>query len=277
MNSVFQLVCPLCGAPLAADGKQCVCPQKHSFDFARQGYLHLLPVQQKHSLHPGDTKEMLMARRRFLDKGYYEPIGQQVADAICRYAPSKAPVIADIGCGEGYYTAMLRQRCHASCIGIDIAKDGVRMACSRDKSILWLVAMVALLLVEAAVPGLVSIWFAIGALAALISALFHAPVWLQLVWFLAVSILALVLTRPFVKKYVNSRTTPTNADMGIGKDAVVTERIDNLHGNGAVLLEGKTWTARMADETQTAEKGETVRVLRIEGVKLIVERAVKDT
>lgn len=144
-------------------------------------------------------------------------------------------------------------------------------------SILWLVAMVALLLVEAAVPGLVSIWFAIGALAALISALFHAPIWLQLVWFLAVSILALVLTRPFVKKYVNSRTTPTNADMGIGKDAVVTERIDNLHGNGAVLLEGKTWTARMADETQTAETGETVRVLRIEGVKLIVERAVKDS
>ena len=150
MNSVFQLVCPLCGAPLAADGKQCVCPQKHSFDFARQGYLHLLPVQQKHSLHPGDTKEMLMARRRFLDKGYYEPIGQQVADVICRYAPSKAPVIADIGCGEGYYTAMLRQRCHASCIGIDIAKDGVRMACSRDKSILWLVATASSLPLQSA-------------------------------------------------------------------------------------------------------------------------------
>ena len=140
-------------------------------------------------------------------------------------------------------------------------------------SVFWLVAMVVLLIIEAAVPGLISIWFAIGALAALISALFHAPVWLQLVWFLAVSILTLVLTRPLVKKYVNSRTTPTNADMGIGKDAVVTERIDNLHAKGAVLLDGKTWTARMNNEMQKAEVGETVRVLRIEGVKLIVEKA----
>ena len=143
--------------------------------------------------------------------------------------------------------------------------------------VLWLVAMVVLLVVEAAVPGLVSIWFALGALAALISSLFHAPVWLQLVWFLLVSVVSLILTRPLVKKYVNSRTTPTNADMVIGKDAIVTEAIDNLHGKGAVLLEGKTWTARMADETQTAETGKTVRVLRIEGVKLIVENKTEQT
>ena len=143
--------------------------------------------------------------------------------------------------------------------------------------VLWLVAMVVLLVVEAAVPGLVSIWFALGALAALISSLFHAPVWLQLVWFLLVSVVSLILTRPLVKKYVNSRTTPTNADMVIGKDAIVTETIDNLHGKGAVLLEGKTWTARMADETQTAEAGKKVRVLRIEGVKLIVENKTEQT
>ena len=140
-------------------------------------------------------------------------------------------------------------------------------------SVFWLVAMVVLLIVEAAVPGLISIWFAIGALAALISALFHAPIWLQLVWLLVVSILTLILTRPFVKKYVNSRITPTNADMGIGKEAVVTEQIDNLHAKGSVLLDGKTWTARMGDDTKKAEVGETVRVLRIEGVKLIVEKA----
>ena len=138
------------------------------------------------------------------------------------------------------------------------------------QTIFWLVAMVILLVIEAVVPGLISIWFALGALAALISALFHAPIWLQLVWFVLVSVLTLVLTRPLVKKYVNSRTTPTNADMGIGKDAVVTERIDNLHAKGAVLLDGKTWTARMAGENEIAEVGETVRVLRIEGVKLIV-------
>ena len=140
-------------------------------------------------------------------------------------------------------------------------------------SVVWLIAMVVLLVIEAAVPGLVSIWFALGALAALISALLHAPLWLQVVWFVAVSVVTLILTRPLVRKYINSRTTPTNADMGIGKDAVVTERIDNLHASGAVRLDGKTWTARMDDETQYAEAGETVRVLRIEGVKLIVTHA----
>ena len=141
-------------------------------------------------------------------------------------------------------------------------------------SVMWLVAMVVLLIIEAAVPGLISIWFALGALAALISALCHAPFWLQIVWFLVVSILSLILTRPLAKKYVNGRVTPTNADMVIGKDAVVSERIDNLHAKGSVLLDGKTWTARMSDETLNAEKGETVRVLRIEGVKLIVKKLV---
>ena len=139
-------------------------------------------------------------------------------------------------------------------------------------AVFWLIAMVALMAVEAAVPGLISIWFAIGALAALISAMFHAPLWLQIVWFVLVSILSLALTRPLVRKYVNSRTTPTNADMGIGKDAVVTEEIDNLHGKGAVTLDGKIWTARMEQEEQRAVPGEIVRILRIEGVKLIVER-----
>ena len=145
---------------------------------------------------------------------------------------------------------------------------------SFSMSVIWLIAMVILLVVEAMVPGLISIWFAIGALAALISALFHAPVWLQLVWFFAISILTLVLTRPFVKKYVNSRVTPTNADVVIGKDAVVTERIDNLHAQGAVMLDGKVWTARTEKDQVTVEAGETVRVLRIEGVKLIVEAKV---
>lgn len=138
-------------------------------------------------------------------------------------------------------------------------------------SAIWLIAMVLLLIVEALVPGLVSIWFALGALAALISSLFHAPLWLQLTWFFAVSILSLVLTRPFVRKYVNSRVTPTNADMVLGKDAVVTERIDNLHGQGAVMLEGKVWTARTKQDNVIVESGEKVRVIKIEGVKLIVE------
>ena len=137
-------------------------------------------------------------------------------------------------------------------------------------SAFWLVAMVLLLIIEMIVPGIVSIFFAFGALAALIAALLLAPMWLQLAWFFAVSILTLILTRPFVKKYVNSRVTPTNADMAVGRDAIVTEAIDNLHAKGAVMLDGKIWTARTEKDTVVINAGEIVRILRIQGVKLIV-------
>jgi len=136
----------------------------------------------------------------------------------------------------------------------------------------WLVAMVVLLAVEAAVPGLVSIWFAVGALAALLSSLFGAPLWLQLLWFVVVSVLALWLTRPLVKKYVNSRVQPTNADSLIGRDCVVTEEIDNIRGLGAVKVRGQVWTARTGSDDEKAAVGDVVRVLRIEGVKLIVKK-----
>lgn len=135
----------------------------------------------------------------------------------------------------------------------------------------WLVAMVVLLVIEGAVPGLVSIWFALGALAALIAAILKAPLWLQILWFLIVSIASLCLTRPMAKKYVNARTQPTNADMLIGKECVVTEAIDNLMGQGAVKVGGKVWTARTAEENGKAELGALMTVVRIEGVKLIVE------
>jgi membrane protein implicated in regulation of membrane protease activity len=135
----------------------------------------------------------------------------------------------------------------------------------------WLIAMVVLLIVEGLAPGLVSIWFALGALAALISALLGAPVWLQIVWFLLVSIVTLALTRPLARKYVNGRIVATNADMLVGKECVVTERIDNVLGTGAVTVGGKIWTARMADPEGKAETGERMEVLRIEGVKLIVK------
>ena len=137
--------------------------------------------------------------------------------------------------------------------------------------VIWLIAMVALLIIEAVVPGLISIWFALGALAALLSALLHAPLWLQIVWFLVVSIAALVLTRPLAVKYVNSRTQPTNADVLIGRECVVTEEIDDVLGTGAVTVSGKVWTARTGKEGLRLMKGDRARVLRIEGVKLIVE------
>ena len=140
-----------------------------------------------------------------------------------------------------------------------------------NMSVMWLIVMVVLLVVEGIVPGLVSIWFAVGALAALIAALVGAPLWLQVLWFVVVSVAALILTRPLARKYINARVKPTNADMLIGKDCVVTEEIDNLRGTGAVSVDGKIWTARMAAEDGRAAAGEVRRILRIEGVKLIVE------
>lgn len=139
-------------------------------------------------------------------------------------------------------------------------------------TVVWLVAMIALLVLEASVPGLVSIWFALGAFAAMLSSLLNAPLWLQFVWFALVSLVSLWLTRPFVKKFVNSRVTPTNLDMVLGQDCVVVEDIDNVMGTGAVSVGGKEWTARMDAAGQSASKGDVVRALRIEGVKLIVTK-----
>ena len=138
-----------------------------------------------------------------------------------------------------------------------------------NMSIVWVVIMVVFLVVEAATAGLTGIWFAIGALAALIAALFGAPIWLQLVWFFVVSVVTLYFTRPLVLKYVNSRSQPTNADMVIGKEALVTEAIDNVESAGAVAVGGKVWTAR-SENGEPIEVGSIVTVLRIEGVKLIV-------
>ena len=139
-------------------------------------------------------------------------------------------------------------------------------------AVVWLIAMAVFLIVEGIVPGLVSIWFALGALAALIAAMVGAPLWLQLVWFVLVSIAALALTRPLARKSVNGRVTPTNADRILGRECVVRETIDNLRGTGAVAVDGKVWTARMLNENETAREGETVIARRIDGVKLIVEK-----
>lgn len=139
-------------------------------------------------------------------------------------------------------------------------------------AVVWLIAVAVFLIVEGIVPGLVSIWFALGALAALIAAMVGAPLWLQLVWFVLVSIAALALTRPLARKYVNGRVTPTNADRILGRECVVRETIDNLRGTGAVAVDGKVWTARMLNENETAREGETVIARRIDGVKLIVEK-----
>ena len=139
----------------------------------------------------------------------------------------------------------------------------------------WVVALVVFLIVEAVTAGLVSIWFVFGSLVALICAALGAAVWLQIFWFVIVSVATLVLTRPLVKRYVDSRSVATNADRSSGRAAVVTERIDNLAATGAVKLDGVVWTARSTDDAVAIETGERVTVRAIEGVKLIVERSVR--
>ena len=134
----------------------------------------------------------------------------------------------------------------------------------------WLAVMVIFLVIEAMVPGLVSIWFAGGALVAFVLGLAGTPLWVQIVVFLVVSFLLVVSLRPLSRKYFNRDRTRTNAQSVIGKHAVVKERIDNLAAQGLVTVDGMDWTARAAEEGQIIETGETVEILRIEGVKLIV-------
>lgn len=139
-------------------------------------------------------------------------------------------------------------------------------------SLFWLVAMVLFGVLEAVTVGLTSVWFALGALGALAAAAASAPVIVQIVVFLGVSFLTLLLVRPLAQHYVNDRKVATNADRVIGREAVVTEDIDNIQGKGRVSISGADWTAR-AEDDQPIPAGSTVRVLRIEGVKVIVAPA----
>ena len=141
--------------------------------------------------------------------------------------------------------------------------------------IFWVAAIILFLVVEAATAGLTCIWFALGSVAALLTAWLRGPIWLQLVWFLVVSVSALLLTRPLAKKFINGRKTPTNADRAIGRIGIVTETIDNIAASGAVKLDGQVWTARSADGEVIA-MGERVEALEIQGVKLIVKTVKED-
>ncbi len=135
---------------------------------------------------------------------------------------------------------------------------------------LWLGAVILFGIIEALTVGIVSIWFSIGALAALIAAALHAAPWLQITVFLAVSAVALIITRPLIKKKILLRTTPTNTDMLIGEKGTVDEEIDNLAGTGSVKIAGKIWSAK-SENGDVIPSGSTVTAVRIEGVKLIVK------
>ena len=133
----------------------------------------------------------------------------------------------------------------------------------------WLAAFVALAALEAATVNLVSIWFAVGALAALIAAALGAPLWLQVTVFILASALSLALTRPLARRFLARRRVPTNADRVLGQTCEVTEAIDNTAGTGAVYVDGKTWPARSRSGAPIPA-GTLVRAQAVEGVKLIV-------
>ncbi len=137
-------------------------------------------------------------------------------------------------------------------------------------SIIWLVALIAFSILEAVTFGLTSIWFAAGALIALIISILDGPTWLQITAFLVVSFATMLLVRPLARKYLTPRNTRTNADRVIGTEGIVTETIRNLDGVGLVSVGGNIWTARSENDDEL-EKGTLVRVLRIEGVKIFVE------
>ncbi len=137
----------------------------------------------------------------------------------------------------------------------------------------WLVALIIFAAAEACTAGLVSIWFAGGSLVALIASGVGAPVALQVALFLIVSIVMLALLRPFAKRYSAPRAK-TNADRHIGRQALVTEEIDNLRETGAVRLDGVVWTAR-SESGQVIPEGDTITVLRITGAKVWVEPAAQ--
>ncbi len=138
----------------------------------------------------------------------------------------------------------------------------------------WLGILVAAIVLEIATTQIVSIWFAIGALAAFIATLAGVQqLWIQIVIFVVVSAIAVIATRPLVKKIINKKAEPTNADMVIGKTGVVTETIDNLAPTGVVKVNGSVWTARSADNT-VIEVGEKVIIREISGVKLIVIKEI---
>ena len=155
----MQLICPVCGEQLNQQEKTFLCPNRHSFDVARQGYVNLLTVTQKHSLAPGDTREQVLSRRSFLEAGYYEPIARTLVQTAETYGITGE--ILDVGCGEGWYSARLAEALGLPLTGLDISKEAVRCAAARYKSHRWLCATAAHIPVADGSAGLVTSLFAL--------------------------------------------------------------------------------------------------------------------
>jgi len=130
--------CPLCQQALQLADKSYRCENNHSFDRAKQGYVNLLPVQFKHSKEPGDNKAMVQARRAFLDKGFYQPLVDNMLSLYKKYAEESATVF-DAGCGEGFYTHQ-HKTTDNNVYGVDIAKETIKIAAKRYQDCFFSVA-----------------------------------------------------------------------------------------------------------------------------------------
>lgn len=137
-------------------------------------------------------------------------------------------------------------------------------------TVIWIAAIIVFGVVEAATAGLTSIWFVLGSVAGLITAVCGGQIWLQVSLFFAVSIVALIATRPLVVRITAKDAPATNADRVLGGTARVTETVDNTVPVGAVYIDGKTWSAR-SESGAVIPEGALVRITRMEGVKLYVE------
>lgn len=137
----MSLICPLCHQPLLQQANSFRCDAGHQFDQAKEGYVNLLPVQHKGSKEPGDSAEMLQARRAFLDAGHYQPLRDNVAQILAAKLAEQPAQVLDIGCGEGYYTAALAAALpEAQLFGLDVAKAAIRMAAKRYQAVKFCVA-----------------------------------------------------------------------------------------------------------------------------------------
>jgi 23S rRNA (guanine745-N1)-methyltransferase len=132
------LQCPLCHQSLTESQRQWGCVNKHCFDQAKEGYINLLPVQHKGSKQPGDSPEMMQARRRFLHAGHYAPMMTGLGELLT--STGKVSSLLDIGCGEGYYTGHLAQHIAGATYGMDIAKNAIKMAAKQQRNVRFIVA-----------------------------------------------------------------------------------------------------------------------------------------
>ncbi len=136
--------------------------------------------------------------------------------------------------------------------------------------ILWIVLAVLFAVIEAATAQVVTLWFAVGAVGAIVAYVLNASELVQLSVFVAVSLLTLLVARPYLKRFTKTKVQPTNLDMCIGQTAMVTEEINNTLSTGQVKIRGTVWTARSQDDTVIPADA-LVTVIAIEGVKLIVK------